>query len=95
MATVYVLYSAEIDRFYIGSCMDFKQRIAQHKNKTFEKSFTAQANDWEVFIQFHELGYPQARAIEAHIKRMKSRKYLYNLKNYPEMIAKLKSKYAG
>jgi len=35
----------------------------------------------------------QAKKLEAHIKRMKSRKYIRDLKIYPEEITKLKDKH--
>ncbi len=37
----------------------------------------------------------QALAIEKHIKAMKSKIYIHNLKKYPEMIDKLLLKYAA
>ena len=37
--------------------------------------------------------FTQALAIEKHIKSMKSRKYLENLKKYPEITEKLKQLY--
>lgn len=90
---VYVLYSASCDKFYIGSCRDLEERMSQHLNKTFGQSFTGIANDWSIFWKMDELGYNQCRSIEQHIKRMKSRKYLHDLKAYPEISEKLRSKY--
>ena len=89
MASVYILYSKTLDRFYIGSCAELSFRLQQHLNKDFMNSFTAKANDWDVFYTIENLGYQQARLIEAHIKRMKSKIYLRNLKDYPQMAAKL------
>ncbi len=94
MGCVYVLYSKLKDRFYIGSCADFDLRFEQHKDKTFFKSFTAQqAGDWELFLKIDKLAYEESRWIEEYIKAMKSRIYIHNLKKYPEMINKLKTKY--
>jgi putative endonuclease len=93
MASVYILYSNHLDSFYTGSCKDLSYRMGQHFNKEFAKSFTANADDWELFFFIDELDYTQARGIEAHIKRMKSRTYIHNLKKYPEIADKLKAKY--
>ena len=30
MATVYIIYSKSIDKFYIGSCKDFSIRLDEH-----------------------------------------------------------------
>ncbi len=93
MATVYIIYSKEIDIFYIGSCLNLKQRLEQHRNKSFNDSFTRRAKDWELFLKIENLDYRQARKIEKHIKKMKSRTYINNLKKYPEIIDKLIQKY--
>ena len=95
MATVYILYSQSLDKYYTGSCANLEKRLFQHHNKVFPNSYTSHASDWIVFIAFNDLEYRQARNIEAHIKRMKSRTYFQNLKRYPDIIKKLKSKYEG
>ncbi len=93
MAFVYVLRSDKLAKFYIGSCVDLLYRIQQHHRKEFDNSFTSKANDWELFFSIDNLDYRQARLIESHIKRMKSSRYLFNLKNYPEIAFKLIEKY--
>lgn len=74
MASVYILYSKKLDRFYIGSCKDFSYRFDQHLNKEFKESFTAMAEDWELYHSIDELVYEQARSIETHLKKMKSKR---------------------
>ncbi|RYF98076.1 MAG: GIY-YIG nuclease family protein [Chitinophagaceae bacterium] len=93
MASAYILFSEKLNRFYIGSCVELGIRLAEHQNKKFVDSFTSRADDWIVFLTIENLGYKQARAIEKHIKKMKSVVYINNLKKYPEMIAKLTEKY--
>jgi putative endonuclease len=93
MATVYILHSGKLNRFYIGSCDSLEYRIDQHLNKEFVKSFTTNAEDWILFFYKDELEYKQARLIEQHIKDMKSKVYIQNLKKYPELIEKLMERY--
>ena len=93
MAAVYILYSKYLNKYYIGSCCDLKVRLEQHKNKISKRSFTAKARDWELFFSAEKLGYKQARLIERHIKRMKSRKYLQDILKYPQIFEKLKYLY--
>ena len=62
-------------------------------DKTFGTAFTKRANDWEIFLSIDYLEYKQARNIESHIKRMKSRKYIQNLLKYPDIIERLREKY--
>lgn len=93
MASVYILYSAQAKSYYVGSCVDFEERFQDHLTKKYKGSFTTQANDWEIFFKIDNLEYSQARNIEMHIKRMKSRKYIENLKEFPSISIQLIEKY--
>ncbi|MGO3182760.1 MAG: GIY-YIG nuclease family protein [Aequorivita sp.] len=93
MATVYILHSKSIDGYYTGSCLDFSERYEQHLNKTYGDAYTKKASDWILYFRIEALDYEQARKIEKHIKSMKSRKYIENLKKYPEMVSSLIEKY--
>lgn len=93
MACVYILYSPSLDMFYTGSCKELETRLQEHNNKIRIKSFTAKANDWEVYFVFENLEYKQARSIENHIKRMKSRAFIENIKKYPELTTRLVKMY--
>jgi len=94
VASVYILFSPKLDKFYIGSCLNLEQRLLDHKNKTFLNSYTVTADDWQLYLAIHELDGVTARKIETHIKSMKSKKYIENLKRYPEMSLKLLSKFS-
>ena len=89
MAAVYILHSESKNRFYIGSCNNLIERLEQHRTKTFSSSFTSNNGDWELYYSIQNLDYNSARNIESHIKRMKSKEYIQNLKKYPEMTQKL------
>ena len=93
MASVYILFSKQLDRFYIGSCRDLSYRINLHLKKEFVKSFTTKADDWKLYYSIDDLIYRQSRQIETHIKKMKSSQYIQNLKKYPELPQKLIDKY--
>jgi len=89
MAAVYVLYSQSLNKYYIGSCAEVTERLDQHLSKIFPGAFTTKANDWVIFFSLINLSYKQARSIESHIKNMKSKKYIQNLKRYPEISQNL------
>jgi putative endonuclease len=95
VAVVYILYSKQIDKYYIGSCLSFEQRFSEHQQKAFEDCFTTKANDWIVYLSIEKLEYIKARKIEKHIKQMKSRNYIENLNNYKELIDKLVSRFSS
>ena len=93
MAYVYILRSSG-GIYYTGSCADLAERLLQHKNKEIAGSYTAlSADDWELYLSIADLGFDQCRKIEQHIKRMKSRVYIENLKRYLELAAALKERY--
>lgn len=91
---VYILYSVTLDRFYIGETSNLDIRLKFHKDAASHK-FTAKAKDWKLFLKIDCLDRKHARLVEGHIKKMKSRIYITNLKRYPEMIEKLQSRYQG
>ena len=89
MAFVYILYSTKIDSYYIGSCLNLEKRIQEHKKHKFEKGFTRRSDDWQLFFVIENLDYQQARKIEKHIKKMKSRVYINNLKKFSKILERL------
>lgn len=91
---VYVIYSKTIDSFYIGQSVNLEVRVQQHVVHEKLHATTAKADDWVIFYYLECKSRQQAIQIEHHIKRMKSRNYLENLKKYPEIGLKLLAKYA-
>ena len=86
----YILYSKSIKRYYVGYTSDIAERLKLHNNGSFGiKSYTSKASDWDIFLLISCETIEQAFFIESKIKRMKSRKYIENLKNYPEIIEKI------
>ena len=78
----------KLNRFYVGSCNDVNQRLTEH-NENVRKAYTNSANDWELFYQLATSNWSCALKIEGHIKRMKSRKYIKNLKEHSEISLRL------
>ena len=97
MPFVYILYSQKIDHYYIGSTKnDAEVRLAKHLSNFYQKdnSYSKRAKDWVIFLEIFCESEKQARLIEVHIKKMKSRKYIQDLKQYPKIIERLIEKYA-
>ncbi|WP_258097725.1 GIY-YIG nuclease family protein [Marinoscillum pacificum] len=92
---VYILHSSKLNKFYTGSSeLAASERLELHLNKYYSNNkFSAKADDWKLFLAIDCSNKSQALAIEKHIKKMKSSKYITNLKQYPEMIAKLLDTY--
>jgi putative endonuclease len=95
MAIVYILYSTKLDTFYIGSStLSIDERVENHNNHYYDNKYTSKGIPWKVHW-FHEIdSIDQALKIEKHIKSMKSRKFIGDIKKYPEIIEKLILRYS-
>ena len=90
--TVYILHSEKLNRFYVGFTTDLAVRMEFHASAESRK-FTAKADDWKLFLTIACESKQQGLKIESHIKRMKSSKYIENMKRYSDLVEKLKSQY--
>ena len=87
MACLYIIYSPSIDKFYTGICQsNLQKRILKHNQGYYGMShFTAQSSDWQLFLSIETSNFAHAVRLERKIKKMKSRKYIENLKKYKEL----------
>jgi putative endonuclease len=87
----YILFSKSLDKFYVGVTHDdVNQRLIKHNKHSYgSHRYTAKINDWEVFFIIETNDYPHAVRIERKIKSMKSKTYIRNLKQSPELRLKL------
>jgi len=90
---VYILFSEHLDKFYIGYSSNLRERLAFHNNAALYNIWTNRGIPWSFYFSIENLTHRQAVAIEKHLKKMKSRTYLNNLKQYPELTSWLKKKY--
>ncbi len=92
MHYVYILYSKQINRYYIGETSDVEGRLGQHQSGFYKGAFTKQTNDWELYLTIELVTRIEALKIERYIKQRKSRKYIEILKRYPSRVEELKAK---
>jgi putative endonuclease len=86
----YILFSKSINRYYVGYTGDVDERLKLHNTGHFGgKSYTQITSDWELFLLIPCETITQAIYIELKIKNMKSRKYIENLKKYPEIVERI------
>ena len=80
MHHLYILYSPNLDKYYIGSTsISIDERIQKHLSN--HDGFTSKAKDW---ILVYQEVYPElsvARSRELQIKKWKSRKAITKLIN--------------
>ena len=85
MIAVYILYSCKLDKFYIGQTTDLNKRLLQHNDPNSSYS-TKGGKPWEIFLIAHCKSVTHAMKLERHIKNMKSKKFILNLKNIPTYL---------
>jgi putative endonuclease len=74
MYCVYILYSKQVDRYYVGQTDDIGKRLLSHLSGA--SKYTSIAADWiEVYSEVFE-SRVEAIKRENEIKRKKSRKYI-------------------
>ncbi len=90
-AACYILFSKKLNKFYVGATHDnIEQRLEKHNEHSYgNQHYTSLANDWELFLSLEANDYPHAIRMERKIKSMKSKSYIKNLKQYPELKHKL------
>jgi putative endonuclease len=74
MFYLYIIYSAKLDRYYVGYTADIEVRIVQHNSGL--SSFTSKANDWKLVYKEQYPNREEAHKRELEIKSKKSRKYI-------------------
>ncbi len=77
MFYTYILYSKNIDKFYVGYSSNLEERICKHNNK--HKGFTNQTQDWEIVFSKAFQTKIEAQSCEKKIKSWKSRKMIESL----------------
>ncbi|WP_026449917.1 GIY-YIG nuclease family protein [Aequorivita capsosiphonis] len=74
---VYILYSAAIDKYYIGHTGEpMDERLRKHLSN--HSGYTAKAKDWSLRYNEEYSTKAEAYAREREIKKKKSRKYIQN-----------------
>ena len=94
MNYVYIIQSKLDQSFYIGKTSNLEKRLDFHNSYVLNIGITRRKIPWEYYHILEMEDAAIATRIEQHIKRMKSRKYIENLKKYPEMTEKLLKKYS-
>ena len=81
MAYVYIIYSGSTDKYYIGSTTEIiETRIERHNNGYYQNKYTESVKPWSLYYLIPGETIVQARRIETHVKSMKSRRDIENLK---------------
>ena len=77
MYYLYILYSSDLDKYYVGSTNDLERRLSDHNRG--KDRFSRQAKIW--ILKYTEVYESRSDAYgrEQEIKKKKSRKYIESL----------------
>ena len=79
MFFVYILYSARLDKYYIGRTENVELRLALHNNPIEGRKFTARGIPWTLQLSVPCETKEQSIRLEKLIKKKKSRKFIESL----------------
>ena len=77
MPYTYILYSAKLNKYYVGACIDIDRGFYEHN--IGHSKFTSTGMPWLLMYKKQYETLAEAKKGEAYIKRMKSRKYIESL----------------
>ena len=77
MPYTYILFSAKLNKYYIGACINLERRFYEHT--IGHSKFTRAGIPWELKYKEEYPTLQEARQRELKIKSQKSRKYIENL----------------
>ena len=94
MYYIYLLYSENYDRYYIGYTTNYELRLHHHNTQEYFNTYTSNYRPWRIAALFScGDSCKQAMQLERFIKKQKSRKLLERLADpafVPEgMLSKL------
>ena len=77
MFTVYALYNPTINKIYIGQTENLEERLEAHKDKRFNKSFTAKSKgDWQLIYTEEIESRSLALRREKELKSYRGREFV-------------------
>ncbi len=77
MPYTYILFSAKLNKYYVGACIDLERRMYEHN--IGHSKFTSTGIPWLLKYTETSETLPEAKKREMFIKKMKSRKYIESL----------------
>ena len=92
MHSFYVIYSKSKDHYYAGETNDISGRLSKHNSHVYRGSYTKIASDWKLVLDYKCASKQDALFLEGFVKRMKSRKFIINIIQDPEILKDILNK---
>jgi len=87
----YILYSASMGKYYVGSTHDLDGRLRRHLSN--HRGYTANAKDWQLVYSKRYFSKIEALKRERHIKHWKSKTRIQDLitkgSEHPELLGRV------
>jgi putative endonuclease len=77
---VYILFSEQLQKFYIGTTDDVTRRLEEHNSSHYQNSFTVRGIPLDAFLSIECSSSQAAYALEKYIKQMKSAAFIKRLR---------------
>ncbi len=77
MPVIYILFSAKLNKYYVGACTNLQRRLYEHN--IGHSKFTKTGIPWQLMYTEEFGTLQQAKTREYYIKKMKSRSYIEKL----------------
>jgi len=92
MFYIYILYSPDFDKYYIGHTDDPERRLDEHNSST-RMTYTHKFRPWKL-VKYFQVNKTRGDAlkIERFIKKMKSRAYIIRLIDDKNLFAEIARK---
>ncbi|MBS1613343.1 MAG: GIY-YIG nuclease family protein [Bacteroidetes bacterium] len=74
MPVTYIIFSAKLNKYYVGACIDMGRRLYEHN--IGHSKFTATGIPWVLVYQEQHQTLQLAKKRELEIKKKKNRKYI-------------------
>ncbi|MBI1344521.1 MAG: GIY-YIG nuclease family protein [Terrimonas sp.] len=84
MPCVYILYSAKLDKYYVGACIEFERRLREHNSG--HSKFIRTGMPWVLQYQEAFSTLQEAKERERYIKKQKPGKYIDELRCFQKQI---------
>ncbi|MEL6141146.1 MAG: GIY-YIG nuclease family protein [Bacteroidota bacterium] len=91
---VYILYSPNYDKYYVGESSNPAQRLDYH-NELSDTSWSRNYRPWELKRVISMPDYSTARRLETRIKKKKSKEFVHRLTVDEELVKWLYDQIVG
>lgn len=89
MHFLYIIYSPAADKYFAGETNNVPESMKLHNSHKKIKAFTGAASDWELKLILNCNTKEEAVYLQKLIKRKKSRDFIQEIIEHPELLKKL------